>query len=405
LRPAIADRALLYLLAAVTALGPVATNLYIPALPSVREHFGASVADVQATFSISIVTFAFGILFWGPFADRYGRRAAVLGGISIMLGGALISILAPTLGWLIAGRGIQAFGTATGIVVSRAIVSDLYPADRMARTLSQLTMVAVLGNSLAPVLGGFLAAGLGWRSIFYALMIGAGVVGFFVWRRLPETRPQTSRPPRGREMAATALSLVRMPMFMGCVLQSAVVYATFLVFISLAPYVMVSALGRPTTEFGFYYLLIAVGYFFGNWSVGKFMAHHDLHWMVVVGVLITVIGALSALAFVTLGLTHPLWIFVPIGLLSYGQGLALPNVTATAVSLAPESAGVASSTIGFLQQFLGAAAVQWMGHFPTDTALPMLVFCAVACLLGLGMLYVFPRVEAGNRELRYRATR
>jgi DHA1 family bicyclomycin/chloramphenicol resistance-like MFS transporter len=322
-----------------------------------------------------------------------------------MLCGALISILAPSLGWLIAGRGIQAFGTATGIVVSRAIVSDLYPADRMARTLSQLTMVAVLGNSLAPVLGGFLAAGLGWRSIFYALMIGAGVVGFFVWRRLPETRPQTSRPPRGREMAAAAWSLVRMPMFMGCVLQSAVVYATFLVFISLAPYVMVSALGRPTTEFGFYYLLIAVGYFFGNWSVGKFMAHHDLHWMVVVGVLITVIGAVSALAFVALGLTHPLWIFVPIGLLSYGQGLALPNVTATAVSLAPQSAGVASSTIGFLQQFIGAAAVQWMGHFATDTALPMLVFCAVACLLGLGMLYVFPRVEAGSRELRYRATR
>jgi len=162
--------------------------------------------------------------------------------------------------------------------------------------------------------------------------------------------------------------------------------------------VMVSALGRPTTEFGFYYLLIAVGYFFGNWSVGKFMAHHDLHWMVVVGVLITVIGALSALAFVALGLTHPLWIFVPIGLLSYGQGLALPNVTATAVSLAPQSAGVASSTIGFLQQFIGAAAVQWMGHFPTDTALPMLLFCAVACLLGLGMLYVFPRVEAGKRR-------
>ena len=79
--------------------------------------------------------------------------------------------------------------------------------------------------------------------------------------------------------------------------------------------------------------------------------------------------------------------------------------SAVASRSAAARAGVASSTIGFLQQFLGAAAVQWMGHFPTDTALPMLVFCAVACLLGLGMLYVFPRVEAGNRELRYRATR
>jgi MFS transporter, DHA1 family, multidrug resistance protein len=392
------DRALLVLLASITALGPIATNLYVPALPSVRAYFGASVAEVQATFSISIVTFAFGILAWGPFADRHGRRVAVLAGLAIMICGSLISLTARDLGWLVAGRGIQAFGTATGIVVARAIVSDRFPAERMARVLAQLTMVAVLGNALAPVLGGFLAAGFGWRSIFAVLVATASVIGVTVWRRLPETRPHTDRPPRGRDMAATAWSLVRMPMFAGCVLQSAVVYATFLVFISLAPYVMVGALGRPTTEFGFYYLLVAVGYFLGNWSVGRFMARHDLHWMVVTGVLITALGALAALAFVALGFTHPLWIFVPIGVLSYGQGLALPNVTATAVGLAPQSAGVASSTIGFLQQFIGAACVQWMGRFPTDSALPMMAFCAIACVLGLAMLYLFPRVEAGRHR-------
>jgi DHA1 family bicyclomycin/chloramphenicol resistance-like MFS transporter len=189
-----------------------------------------------------------------------------------------------------------------------------------------------------------------------------------------------------------------MPLFAGCVLQSAVIYATFLVFISLAPYVMVSAYGRPTTEFGFYYLFIAAGYFLGNLSVSRMMSHHDLHWMVVMGVLMSAAGAAVALVFVALGFTHPLWIFVPIGVYAYGQGLALPNVTATAVSLAPQHAGVASSTIGFLQQIIGALSVQWMGHFSTDTALPMMLFVAIVCVLGLGMLYVFPRVEAGNRR-------
>src|SRR5690606_24341836 len=129
----------------------------------------------------------------------------------------------------------------------------------------------------------------------------------------------------------------------------------------------------------------------------RLTAHHDLHWMVLAGVSLTTTGAVAALAFAALGLMHPLWLFLPMAVLSYGQGLALPNVTATAVSLAPQHAGVASSTIGFLQQLIGAAAVQWMGHFPTDTALPMLVFCVVVCLLALGMLYVFPRVEAGHR--------
>jgi DHA1 family bicyclomycin/chloramphenicol resistance-like MFS transporter len=390
------DRPLIILLAAVAALGPVATNLYLPALPLVREHFGASVAEVQTTFSVSLVMFAFGILAWGPISDRYGRRVAVIGGLAIMVAGAIVSLLSQSLGWLIAGRALQAFGTATGIVTARAIVSDLYPLERMAKVLASLTMVAVLGNALAPVLGGLITAAFGWRAIFAVLVVAAVAVGVAAWTRLPETRPPGAHPPRAREMAATAWSLVRMPMFTGCVLQSAVVYATFLVFISLAPYVMVSALGRSPTEFGFYYLFIAAGYFFGNWSVGRFMARHDLHWMVVVGVLLSAASAIAALAFVALGLTHPLWIFVPIGVLSYGQGLALPNVTATAVSLAPQHAGVASSTIGFLQQIIGAVAVQWMGYFPTDTALPVLLFCAAVCLLGVGMLYVFPRVRAGK---------
>lgn len=394
--PRLSDRALLVLLAAIAALGPIATNLYLPALPAVREHFGASVAAVQATFSISLVSFAFGVLAWGPVADRFGRRSAVLAGLGIMVAGTLVSLAATDLRWLVAGRGIQAFGTATGIVVARAILSDLYPVERMSRALAQVTMVAVLGNSLAPVLGGFLTAGLGWRSIFVALIATTLVIGSVAWRRLPETRPPAARPPRGGEMAATAWRLVRMPMFAGCVLQTAVIYATFLVFISLAPYVMVSAFGRPTTEFGFYYLFVAAGYFLGNWSVGRLMAHHDLHWMVVTGVLLSAAGAVAALVFVASGLDHPLWVFVPVGVLSFGQGLALPNVTATAVSLAPEHAGVASSTIGFLQQIIGALCVQWMGVFPTDTALPMLGFCAAVCVLGLALLYVFPRVQAGR---------
>ena len=347
---ALSDRALLLLLAACSALGPIATNLYLPALPGVREYFGATVAEVQATFSISLATFALGILAWGPISDRFGRRTAILAGLSIMLCGSIASVFAQSLEWLIAGRALQAFGVATGLVTARAIIADLFPAERMARMLALLTMVAVLGNSLAPVLGGFLATGFGWRAIFAALALATSIVALIAWRHLPETRPLDAHPPRAREMLVTASSLMRKPLFMGCMLQGAVVYATFLVFISLAPYVMVSALGRPPTEFGFYYLFIAVGYFYGNWSVRRLMARHDLHWMVVVGVLLTVAGAAAALGFYALGLTHPLWIFVPIGVLSFGQGLALPNVTATAVSLAPQHAGVASSLLGFLDR-------------------------------------------------------
>jgi DHA1 family bicyclomycin/chloramphenicol resistance-like MFS transporter len=188
-----------------------------------------------------------------------------------------------------------------------------------------------------------------------------------------------------------------MPLFVGCVLQSAVVYATFAVFISLTPYIMVSALGRSSTEFGLYYLLIAAGYFFGNWAVGRLMVSHEPQWMVTRGLALQFVGSTTALALVACGLQHPLVIFVPMALLAFGQGLSLPNVTATSVSLAPQHAGVASSVIGFLQQIIGAISVQWMGVFPTDTPYPMLIFCTAVCVAGGVALKVFPKIENHRR--------
>ncbi len=394
-RDAVSDRGLLGLLAAISALGPVATNLYLPALPDVRADFAASVAAVQTTFSISLITFATGILVWGPISDRYGRRTAVMSGLGIMIAGTLLNLTAPTLGWLIAGRGIQAFGTASGLVVARAIVTDRFPADRVARTLAALTMASVLGNALAPTAGGYLVAAFGWRSVFAVLSLVAVVVAIAAWRGLPGS--DTRVPPRVREMLATSRRLLGDPLFVHCIVQSTVVFATFFVFISLVPHIMVDALGRSSTEFGLYYLFVAVGYFLGNWSVGRLCG--------AAGPALDGLRRRDApgpcrgdgLALILAGLRHPLGIFVPMSVLAYGQGLTLPSVTATAVSRTQEHVGVASSIIGFLPQIIGALALQGMGYFPTDTALPMMVFCTVVAAIGYVMLRAGPRLEIPRR--------
>jgi DHA1 family bicyclomycin/chloramphenicol resistance-like MFS transporter len=191
--------------------------------------------------------------------------------------------------------------------------------------------------------------------------------------------------------------LLRQPRFLSCVLQSSAAYAMFVVFISLAPYVMVTSLGRSATEYGLYYPLISLGYVAGNWALGRF-AGRDQHWVITLGVSVQMAAALAALAFVTAGLRHPLWIFVPMAALYFGQGLFMPHLTAIAVNLAPAHAtGVGSSTLGFLNQFISAICVQAMGLAGVGSPLPMLLFCVGAALFQLVVMRHSPRMESTGR--------
>lgn len=386
------ERALILLLSLIVTIGSVATNIYIPALPAVRDDFGASVAEVQTTFSVALLTFAIGMLFWGPFADRYGRRAALLGGIALMTVGAAACVFAPTLGWLVLGRGVLAFGTATGIAVTRTIVSDLFP-DRMARMLARLAIVAVVASASAPIVGGVLTEALGWRSVFWAQVVFGFAIAWLVWRYLPETRAAAHAPPNLRQMATVARALLAKPIYLSCVVQTSAAYSTFVVFISLAPYVMVQALDRSPTEYGLYYPLISIGYVLGNWAMGRFAAAGQQR-LITAGVALQLVAAGAAVAFVAAGLTHPLWIFGAMGVLYFGQGLFMPHLTAIAVSQAPANAtGVGSSTLGFLNQLASALCVQGMGLTGDDSALPMLWFVAAAAVLQWVTLRLSPRME------------
>jgi DHA1 family bicyclomycin/chloramphenicol resistance-like MFS transporter len=198
-------------------------------------------------------------------------------------------------------------------------------------------------------------------------------------------------------MAHAAAALLRTPLYVSCVLQASAAYAIFVVLISLAPYVMINALGRPATEYGFYYLFISVGYLLGNWAVSRFGGRGQ-RWAIHFGSVLQVASALVAVALAWVGLDHPLAIFAPMGLLFFGQGLFMPHLTAIAVSLAPSRAtGVGASTLGFLNQLIAALCVQLMGLGESVSAMPMLLFCLAAAVFQLGMLRLSPPMEAADR--------
>ena len=389
------DRLSIVLLAAITAAGPVTMNIYLPTLPQVQAHFGTTVAEMNTTVSLALVAFAIGVLIHGPLSDRHGRRPVIIAGQFVFALGNLMCLLAPSFGVLLAGRIVQALGTSAGLVVARAMLGDLYGREKMARMLATLTMVMVVGPTAAPLVGGLVTETVGWHGVFALLLVANVVIFGFTWRHLPETRPPEARGRGSSGLARESLAMVRRPAFAGFALQASVIYAVFLTFISIAPYVMVT-LGHGPTEYGSWYALLAMGYFLGNWLVTRYAARVGLERLIFTGVTVQLVSALAGTALVLAGFWHPAAIFIPMGVLGIGQGLALPNITASAVALAPRTPGAASSVLGFTQQAIGALAVQGMAVFATDTPVPIYLFTVTVALAAWLMLFVLP--QAGDRH-------
>jgi MFS transporter, DHA1 family, multidrug resistance protein len=388
-RRAPSERALLVLLAAVTATGPVSLNIYLPVVPLARDAFGVSVAAANATVSAPLVAFAVGLFAYGPLSDHYGRRPVVLAGLAIFVIGCALALAAPSIGVLTAGRVVTALGTSAGVTVARAMLGDRYTRERMAHRLATLTMVMVTANSFAPAGGGVIAEALGWRAVFGVLLAGGLVIAAVAWRLLPETRARAA-PRDPRQMLAATFALSRQPAFLGHAFQAAVIYAVFLVFVALVPYLFRS-LGRGAIEYGLWYLTISVGYFLGNWIVTRYTAKLGVQRLTSAGVTLQALGGAAGWALAAAGLWHPFWLFAPWVVIGFGQGLALPNLTASAVALAPRDAGAAAGLLGLSQQLLGSLALQLMALTSTATPLPVTCFVAVTTASALAMLWLGPR--------------
>ncbi len=377
---------LLLVLIVATALGPMAMQIFIPALPTIQERFGVSPATAQLTLSLSAFAIALATLAYGPLSDRFGRRPALLGGLLIYLAGSALCGLATSIEGLILGRVVQAAGGCAGIVLTRVIIRDLYDLDRSATMLAYVTMAMVVAPMLAPAVGGVLNDLAGWRSVFLFGGALGGVVTVVVATELPETFPAAGV--RGSPAARVAsrhtfLRLLRSRPFLGYSLQVAFSIAFFYAFVAAAPFFVVRVLGRPAGEYGLLFILLPGAFMLGNLVSARVSARVGINRMIVIGSLGTLAGSSILLACVVGGIWTPMALFLPTSLGTFSQGLAMANAQAAAVSVDPHAAGAASGLSGFLQMALAGLAAQIVGSIGATTPYPMAIgmcFCAAMAL-------------------------
>ena len=386
-------RLLVAVLAVITALGPLSMQIILPILPVMQDAFVVSSATVQYVLSLALFTIAFATLVYGPASDRYGRRPVLLMGLGIFLLGSVVSAIAPSIEIVILGRVIQAMGGAAGMVISRAIIRDLYDRDTAARLMAYMITALVVAPMVSPLIGGLLNDSLGWRAVF----VFSGLLGLIVLAaaapKVPESLPAGAAVQTFRSMLSGFAVLLRVPAFLGYVGQVGFSMGMFMAFLGAAPFVMINVLGRPPTEFGLFFVLISAGFMAGTFTTARIGQRTGLDRMMRFGSGLAVVFGALMLGFVLAGYWSPWTIFLPGMGMAFANGLSMPNAQAGAVSISPRFAGTASGLLAFLQMLVGAGFAQLAGMVQDDTPIPMAVLMLAASALAFSSAVFLTRVR------------
>ena len=366
-------------------------QIFLPALPAIQDAFTVSAGRAQIVLSASLIAIAFASLGYGSASDRFGRRPVLVVGLTIFLVGSIICAAAPSIWILILGRVVQAVGGAAGMVLSRAIIRDLYDRETAARMLAYMVTALVIAPMVAPLAGGVINDISGWRSIFVFTGIAGLAALALAYPRVPETLVQPVRDQSLGGMLLSFVTLLRIPAFLAYAGQLSFGLGMFMALIGGAPFVVVRVLGRPPTELGVLLLIITAGFMAGTFITARFAGRVGVDRMILFGSTLAVVFGFVMVTLVLAGEWTVWAIFLPGAGMAFANGLIMPNAQAAAVSINPRIAGSASGLMSFLQMTTGAVFAQLAGVVQDGTPLPMVILVTIAATLGLASILFLPR--------------
>jgi len=382
------------ILGMVAAVGPFAIDMYLPAMPEIGLDLAAEMQAVQWTIVAYFIAFGLAQLIYGPWADQAGRKPPLYVGLGLFIAGTVVCALAPSIGWLIAGRVLQGLGGAANMVVLRAVIRDLATGHSATRMMSTIMIVIAVSPLLAPLSGSALLAFGSWRLIFWALLVAAGLSFLLIHFALPETLTDENRQRfDGPTMRAGVRSLLRDRPYMVLTFLAGFSFASFFVFISTASFVYTREFGLSPTQFSLAFAVNAVGFFAASQFASPLARRVGTLRMIRVA---TTGFALSTFAGLGLGLAGLASLPVTMAALFVGNiflGVILPSAQVQALEDHGSNAGLAASLGGTLQMVAAGVLVGAAGPFLDGTVVPMQGAIALCGALALGLSWLLPRRE------------
>ncbi len=366
----------------LSGLAALSMNVFLPSLPGMAKHFGVDYATMQLTVSAYLGVGALMQLAAGPVSDLFGRRIVMLTALVIFLAATVGTLLAPSSGWFLTFRLIQAVITSA-FVISRAMVRDMVTGDNAASMLGYVTMGMSIVPMIAPVFGGLLDQAFGWQATFIAM----GVVGIAVlilcWFDLGETARGGGLPIKSQIAAYPALAGSRL--FWGYAATITLGSGSFYAYLGGAPFVGSTVFHLTSAQVGYWFAAPSVGYALGNYISGRFARQIGMKRLMLAGVWISAVALSLALAADVIGLHQPLIFFGSVACLGLGNGLLLPSANAGMMSVRPELAGTAAGLGGALSVAGGAMLAALAGlllHEDTG-AFPLLAVMLASALAAI----------------------
>jgi DHA1 family bicyclomycin/chloramphenicol resistance-like MFS transporter len=375
----------------ITAVGPFAIDMYLPALPSMGASLAAAPAAVQMSLTIFFIVFGVCQLGYGPLADIVGRKPPIYGGLAIFTAGSIGCALSPNVDALVGFRALQALGACAGMVVPRAIVRDLHTGPEATRLMAMLMLVVSVSPILAPLTGSFIIAGAGWRAVFWTLTGAAALAFLLAIFALKETRPveERARSSWGGAFADYGLLLRDRP-FMALTLVGSFGVSSFFVYLASASFVLIDHYGLTPQQFSLCFALNAASFFGFSQLTGRLTGRFGL-MPVIHHASLGFAAAMAVAAAAMLAGVESLVVLMACLFVGYGfLGLVMPASAVLALDHHGERAGTASALMGAIQMGVGAIMMALAGWFSNGRPLPMVLGIAFSALATVGMAWLTP---------------